>query len=302
MRYDRENRTFDCEPTLTDTQVLDFCRLGYLILEGVVPDDINQRAIEYLEGRLPANPTYIPEGMTTQDLERIRKANNSTLLLEDWFIEQVALNPQVAGVLRSLLGKNVGLPVVIGHHRVQCPEPPQKWHQDHDCIFGPQVHFIRVFYYPQDTPVELGPTGIEPESHLRPQPWHEGDKGIATAAPAGSLIVHHQSILHRKGESTATGVRHMLKYNYWRTVPPTRDWIIEPDFDFQTAYYGGHQLSRYIAHMFYWLSGKGDEFRLIGGQAWPHVHSRQIARSYGYKNSEGYLPNWTQTWDYEYAD
>ena len=177
MRYDSENRTFDCEPTLTDTQVLEFCRLGYLILEGVVPDDINQRALEYLEGRLPANPSYIPEGMTTQDLERIRKATNSTLLLEDWFIEQVALNPQVSGVLRSLLGKNVGLPVLIGHHA-----------------------------------------------------------------------------------------------------------------------------ARYIGHMFYWLCGKGDEYRLIGGQAWPHVTPRQIARAYGFEKAEGYLPNWTQTWNYEYAD
>ena len=61
----------------------------------------------------------------------------------------------------------------------------------------------------------------------------------------------------------------MLKYNYWRTVPPQRDWITEPEFDFQRAYYGGHDQARYVAHMFYWLCGKGDEYRIIGGQAWP---------------------------------
>ena len=48
MNYDAENRTFDCEPTLTDTQVLQFCRDGFLNLEGVVPDEINQRACDYL--------------------------------------------------------------------------------------------------------------------------------------------------------------------------------------------------------------------------------------------------------------
>ena len=148
----------------------------------------------------------------------------------------------------------------------------------------------------------MGPTGIVPQSHFRPMGWHAGDKGISTAAPAGSLIIHHQSILHRKGESTAKGVRHMLKYNYWRTVPPERDWIVEPDFDFQSAYYGGNGVARYIAHMFYWLCGKGDEFRTIGGRAWPWAHPNQISPSHGFGKPEGYLPNWKQSWDYELAE
>ena len=30
---------YDCKPTLTDRQMMDFCRNGYLILEGVVSDE-----------------------------------------------------------------------------------------------------------------------------------------------------------------------------------------------------------------------------------------------------------------------
>ena len=62
MNYDATNRTFDCEPTLTDTQVLEFCRNGFLTLEGVVSDDINQRTCDYLTGKIPADPCFIPEG------------------------------------------------------------------------------------------------------------------------------------------------------------------------------------------------------------------------------------------------
>ena len=40
---------YDCEPTLTDEQVVDFCRKGMLILERVVPDEINRRAMEFLD-------------------------------------------------------------------------------------------------------------------------------------------------------------------------------------------------------------------------------------------------------------
>jgi len=118
------------------------------------------------------------------------------------------------------------------------------------------------------------------------------DSGVLTNGPAGTLGLHHQSILHRRAESTANGLRHMLKYNYWRTVPPERDWIIETDFDIHTAYYGHHKEARYIAHMFYWLCGKGDEYRIIGGQAWPWSTANQIGTSYGFGRTEGYLPDW----------
>ena len=28
--------------------------------------------------------------------------------------------------------------------------------------------------------------------------------------------------------------------------------------------YGGHNQARYVAHMLYWLCGKGDDYRIIG--------------------------------------
>jgi hypothetical protein len=293
MHYDEINRSFDCEPTLSDSQVLQFCREGHLLLPGVVPDEINQRTRDYLEGKIAANPCFIPAGMTQADLERIRASHEpGTIFLEDWFIEHVLLNPQVTGAIRSLLGKDVGLPVLVSHHGSKCPAPGQGWHQDADHIFGPELNFVEVFYFPQDTPVELGPTELVPGTHIGPSRREPEDKGVMSNGPAGTLGIHHQSILHRRAESTATGLRHMLKYSYWRSAPPQRDWIIEEDFDFHSAYYGGHVLARYAAHMFYWMCGKGDQFRIIGGQGWPWSTENQIAPSRGFGRTEGYLPDW----------
>ena len=84
----------------------------------------------------------------------------------------------------------------------------------------------------------------------------------------------------------------MLKYNYWRTSPPRRDWRAEPGFDPHTAYYGGHDEARYVAHMFYWLCGRGDQYRIIGGQGWPWSTENQIGPSYGFGCTEGSLPDW----------
>ena len=284
MKYDKINRTFDCEPTLTDTQILDFCRDGYLILEGVIDDETNQLTCAYLNGELPSNPSYIPEGLNRRDLERIRNSHEpSTLYLEEWFIDKVVLNPQVTGVLRSLLGRNVGLPVLMSRHTTNCPSPSQGWHHDGGFVSGPKINFIEVFYVPQDTPPEMGPTEIVPTSHLDPPYAPELAVGVSSGGPAGTLAVHSQSILHRKSDATASGVRHMLKYDYWRTVSPERDWIIEPDFNLGTALSDRipRHLTKYVADMYNWLCGIGDDFLITGGQSGPGVSENLIGPPYG---------------------
>ncbi|HHZ90652.1 TPA: hypothetical protein EYN65_09015 [Candidatus Poribacteria bacterium] len=302
IKHNEVDRSFDCEPTLTDSQVLEFCHNGFLVLKGVVDDETNQLTCAYLNGEIPSNPSFIPKSLTNEDLDRIRNSHEpSTLLLERWFIKNVLLNSQLAGALRSLLGKNVGLPVLVSRHTTECPSPTQGWHHDADHIFGPELNFLEVFYYPQDTPEEMGPTEVVPGSHITRTHREAEDKGVSAAGPAGTLSIHSQSILHRKGESTATGTRHMIKYDYWRTVPPQRDWIVEPNFDFQKAHYGHHGTARYIAHMFYWLCGKGEEYRIIGGQGWPWSSVNQIGPSYGFAKTEGYLPNWRKNNSDDYA-
>ena len=122
MIYDNTTRTFDCSPTLNDNQILDFCKRGHLILPAVVPDDINQRTCDYL-----ANPSFIPHGMNQTELDRIRRSHEpSTIFLEEWFIEYVLLNESLIGIMRSLLGKNVGLPILASHHKVKCPSEAQQ--------------------------------------------------------------------------------------------------------------------------------------------------------------------------------
>lgn len=293
MKIDQENNTFDCAPTLTDSEVLQFCRDGYMVIEGVVPTEINDRTRAYLDGVLPTNPSYIPDGLSLTDLERMRQSNEpSPILLEEWFIEHVLVNLEVAGVLRSLLGRTVGLPIMVSDHSVDCPGPPQVWHNDDDSVFGPDLNYIEVFYLPQDTPIEFGPTEVLPGSHVIPADPKREHQGVSTDCPAGSFVVHFHSILHRRKGSTAKGRRYMLKYDYWRTVPPERDWIIESDFNFHRATYAKGVAARYVAHMFYWLCGKGHEFRVIGGQGWPWKTGNQLRPSYGFDSKEGYVPDW----------
>ena len=261
-------RTHSCEPTMTDEDVVWFCRNGYWILEGVVPDDINQRSMDYLSSHAghQSEPTEILE--------------------EDWFMDHVILNPKAAGAVRSLLGNNFTVPVLMSNHRGMRPAPPQDWHRDGGSRYGPEVNYLQVFYYPQDVTPEMGPTEVLPGSHFLYQREkhmaHYGSikGGVLTAAPAGSIFLTSYNIWHRRSPRTApenAGIRNLLKYNYFRTTDPARDWIESPDFDVEFADFvvDGPRFSELMrdcvdsAEMYYWLCGKFDEFRYLGGQAWP---------------------------------
>ena len=267
-----EQKTYDCEPNLTDYQVLEFCKNGYLMLEGVVPDEINARSMEYCD----RHPTGEPSG----------------ILKEDWFVENVIVNPAAAGAMRSLLGANFHLPVLMSNHRVNCPiHGTGGWHVDGNYDFTAELNFLQVFYYPQDTLIEMGPTQVVPGSHLirnkaRFMAHLGGIRGaVPTTAPAGSIFLTIYHIWHRRGPSTGSGLRNLLKYFYWRTTPPKRDWIIAPDFDFATAQYAGpagHYVEQFrdavkVAEMFLWLCGRHESFQNLGGQSWPLPANRNDA-------------------------
>lgn len=263
-------QTCDCEQTLTDRDVIDFCRNGYLVLEGVVPDAINRKVIQYLD-------------------EVDDSLEPSPLMGQEWFVEGVLKNPQAAGAVRSLLGRDFTLPVVLCNHRGTMPSAAQGWHRDGGSIHTHELDYLQVFYYPQDCPLDFGPTEVLPGSHFMRLKanmmanFGQIEGAVRAAAPAGSIFLTVYSIWHRRSASTARATpenpfRNLLKYNYWRTAPPQRDWKTDPGFDFSTvnfnppnAPFEQFQGGIAAARMFCWLSGLEDQYRKMGGQGWPVV-------------------------------
>ena len=256
---------YDCQPTLDDQQVIDFCRNGFLMLPGVVSEEVNRRAVKFLDGHDEEEP--------------------SAILDEQWFVDGVIKNPAGAGAVRSLLGRDFVLPKLMANHRVECPAPALNWHADGGSVPRPQCDYLQVFYYPEETPREMGPTEILPGSHL-----YRGFGGflsrlrsvrdsVLTTSPAGTIFVTFYSIWHRRSASSATGIRNNLKYNYWRTVPPCRDWKTDPDFDFSWRLFETPILNLRGAELLTWLCN--EEWEHLGGQSWPcpaqrkHNHDQQ---------------------------
>lgn len=132
------SRIHDCKPTLNDRQVLDFCRNGYMVLPAVVPDEVNRRTVEFMAEH-------------ADSLEPVE------VLGEEWFDEGVIKNPEAAGAVRSLLGRDFLTPNMISSHRTVGPTPAQNWHPDAGSIITHRLDYLQVFYYPSGATKEMGP-------------------------------------------------------------------------------------------------------------------------------------------------
>ena len=93
-----------------------------------------------------------------------------------------------------------------------------------------------MFYLPQDTTIEMGPTEVLPGSphlfQLNQYMAHYGRiSGAITAVALRLDFVTHYAIWHRRSPSTSSKVRNLLKFWCLRTVPPERDWIASNGFD-----------------------------------------------------------------------
>lgn len=136
-------------------------------------------------------------------------------------IQQVFDDPNVSGALISLLGPDY----YMQPHRHPHYNPPgskgQGMHQDGGKRWSHHTRRLLVFYYPQDTPIELGPTGVVPISHYFST--SEGS-GVSPEQPitgeAGTVAFANYDLWHRAMPNSSEKKRYMMKFLYARMSEP----------------------------------------------------------------------------------
>ncbi len=136
-------------------------------------------------------------------------------------IQQVFDDPNVSGALTSLLGPDY----YMQPHRHPHYNPPgskgQGMHQDGGKRWSHHTRRLLVFYYPQDTPVELGPTGVVPMSHY--YSTREGSE-VSPEQPimgkAGTVAFANYDLWHRAMPNSSEKKRYMMKFLYARMSEP----------------------------------------------------------------------------------
>jgi len=204
------------EHLLSSVQMANFAADGLLVFHDLVPDAINREVMSELDEKR-INFGYEPQGQPLENLWRDSKGIGAVIRM-----------PQVQGIIESLVGPDC----LYDHH---CPHrvspghiEGQIWHAD--AIIDVRQHFdIQLFYYPHDTPREMGGTMFLPGSQFRR--IHESDIGryqnfvgqLPIVCKAGTLVVGHHGLWHCAQPNLTDKLRYMFKI---RRTPTGRQLLL----------------------------------------------------------------------------
>ncbi|MCR8630488.1 HEAT repeat domain-containing protein [Paenibacillus radicis (ex Xue et al. 2023)] len=195
---------------LNDEQMRKFVTEGFLILKTDFSEQFHQKLMEQL------NQVYEQEG---------NPGNNLLPRIRD--LQKVFDNPIITGALTSVLGPNY-LMHTHRHGHFNASPKAGGWHKDsywgYKKMRNHHPWWAMIMYFPQDTPVELGPTGVMPGTQNYESRTFESDEteGEAVASGnAGTFALIHYDIWHRSTPNVLGQPRYMLKFEFMRTEAPT---------------------------------------------------------------------------------
>jgi len=245
-----------------DEQMRQYIADGYVVFKPDVPNELHETVCKKLQMMVDDEFNY---------------GNNVLPRVPE--MDRILNSPEVRGALISVLG-----PGYIEHPHRFChyigPDAEKKTlakncHQDSYTPLGrPRQHysrFARIMYYPQDSPVEIGPTHAIPGTQYHKKLTDEDRQNtIPIAGMAGTVSVTHFDIGHAAGINEMNVPRHMIKFIYVRATEPTapswdckdRMWRnpkqFNAPFDLRLAW----------SHLWDWMCGKADlyeSFRALNG-------------------------------------
>jgi hypothetical protein len=207
---------------LTSVQMAHFVAHGSLRMDAVVPDEMNQQAVEVLKAGIPAMPYGTPLSETFEDGS---------------FVDRLVRLPEIAGAIHSLVGPEP----TVDHHAVHIRKAhegeAQNLHGDAIIDVRPDAFDMQLMYYPQEVTLEMGGTLSVPGSHLRRT--NETDTGryqnlrgqTRLTCPAGTVVFLHHGIWHGGRRNDSDIDRYMFKIRFNPTVRQVRLWNTEDLYD-----------------------------------------------------------------------
>lgn len=234
---------------LNSLQMAEFAARGFLMFEGVVPDEVNRQFLDDIgyvdDDEIDDMRAYYGKIMTGGGVPVVQPGTP----LADAYAEGSALHkllrlPVVCGAIESLVGKAP----TFDHHFLHITFPPkfhegelvsQHWHQD-STIDVRQAFDVQLMYYPHEVTVEMGGTRYLPGSHLRVVSEsaigrYQNIRGQRhVVCPAGSILLVHMGIWHGGGLNRADRCRYMFKI---RMAPTERQCRLWDDADIGNDHY-----------------------------------------------------------------
>ena len=236
---------------LTDDQMRHFIVNGYVIVNTDLPasfhDFIYERTEEVFEKE--GNP-----------------GNNLLPRIPE--IQAVFDDKWVIGGLTSVLGEDYYMQPHRHPHFNRPKSEGQRMHQDGGRRWSHHTRRLLVFYYPQDTPIELGPTGIVPGSHYynTPDGATVSDE-LPVCGKAGTVAIVNYDLWHRGMPNGTDKNRYMMKFLFARmSEPQSPSWNNETIDWKQGKPIGNDTHQKMFQHVWDWHCGKANGDTPSNGQ------------------------------------
>jgi hypothetical protein len=150
---------------LTTRQMAEFVADGFLIFPEVVPTELNDAFLDEWVAGLYSRGFGVPDH--TKPITERGGQPLEGFLADSKGIGQILRLDAIEGIIASLAGPGP----LYDHHYVHIAAAGtsvgQRWHADN--MIDPRVFTfdVQLFYFPHDTPKEMGGTLILPGSHFR---------------------------------------------------------------------------------------------------------------------------------------
>lgn len=231
---------------LTTRQMAEFVTNGFLRFDNIVPDDINERALEELQalnaGRL----------LPSTDLDAMRPPHSGTPL-DDCYpapsvIGEYLRLPQIRGIIESLVGAAPEFDHDWVHYIPSGGTYLQPLHVDATADTDDPTFDIQLFWFSSDVAPGEGGTRFVPGSHLTRVRsagigrYHHIVGEQQVSCTAGTVFVFHHGLWHA-GQPNPGADRWMHKVRLNPTEPQTRLWNTD-DFDEVQSPHTDHVFAR----------------------------------------------------------
>ena len=241
---------------LTDDQMRHFIVNGYVIINTDLPANFHD---------------FIYEQTDTVFEKEGNPGNNLLPRIPE--IQAVFDDKWVIGGLTSVLGEDYYMQPHRHPHFNQPKSEGQRMHQDGGRRWSHHTRRLLVFYYPQDTPIELGPTGIVPGSHYYNTPdGSTVSDELPVCGTAGTVAIVNYDLWHRGMPNRTDKNRYMMKFLFASmSEPESPSWNNEKAEWDQSEPIGNGAHQKMFQHVWDWHYGKTNGDTPSNGQSMESV-------------------------------
>lgn len=184
-------------------------------------------------------------------------------------LQAVFEDPVVRGAFSSILGKNYVMHSHRHPHRNAPHSGGQGFHKDsywgHQKVRHHRPRWAMAFYYPQDTPVEIGPSSVLSGTQYYSHRITDNNDGeMALPGEAGTVTIIHFDLWHRAMANQTDKTRYMMKFQFIRLDEPKKpEWDVkEPEWQSESFDVSDNPAAKKHEtawrHMWNWMSGGTD--------------------------------------------